>query len=382
MMRSAVSSSWGAAVRLFPSVVLTLGPSAQHPVLAPTSNTVITAGASPLHYSAIQIPAGVTVRFVCPAGWPTPFTPAVVHCDGDAIVHGTLSVDGGYTNGVGFPAGVVRIGDGSWGLMCGGSYWFGQVQQGGRHAGLYGSVLPFSLEGGSWGGYREEYTSGCFQFLRESPGGRGGGTLALVADGRIEVHGRVIADGDTSGVSGGSGGSILLRGAGGVFVRPGGSVTASVVPYPGLPGPPPQANGGPGYVRLDAWGTPPVIQGLVDPQPLLLELPHLRTQAPPRIGTTWVLDVFAPESSPIFVSVSLRAGTGAATPFGPLGIDLPTASGIALTVAQPGHDPFANVPLPVPNAPILIGVPLWAQTFVLPPNLPPRLSNTIATVVQ
>lgn len=37
---------------------------AQHPVLAPTSDTTIVVSTAALHYSAITIPAGVTVRFV------------------------------------------------------------------------------------------------------------------------------------------------------------------------------------------------------------------------------------------------------------------------------------------------------------------------------
>jgi hypothetical protein len=364
-------------VRLLFVLMLVVGAAAQHSPLTPTSNTVVVMTQAPMRYSFIHIPFGVTVEFQHPAVWPVPFTPAVIVCDGDAIVHGTLSVYGGS-----LAAGVVSIGDGQRGWLCGSTYMFGQVQTGGRHAGLYGSALPFSLEGGSAGGELDEYAPGCFPFLQRHYGGAGGGTIALLAGGRIEVHGGVIADGYSTSTSGGSGGSILLRGAGGVVVHPGGRVTASVIPYPGLPAPPPQANGGPGYIRLDAWGAPPVVQGLVDPPALVLELPHLRTQSPPRLGTTWLLDVFAPESSPTFVAVSLLAGPGTATVFGPLGIDLATASAMALTVPQPGHDPFASLPLAVPNAPVLVGLQLWAQSFVLPPNLPPRLSNTVTAVVQ
>ena len=81
--------------------------SAQYPVLAPTVDTSIVV-TGPLHYSSIHIPPGVTVRFVLPPNtWPIPFTPAVVRCDGDAIVHGTLSVAGDTVNGYGFPAGLV-----------------------------------------------------------------------------------------------------------------------------------------------------------------------------------------------------------------------------------------------------------------------------------
>jgi hypothetical protein len=211
-----------------------------------------------------------------------------------------------------------------------------------------------------------------------------GGTLVLLARGRIEIHGSVTADGQHNGSisSGGSGGSILLRGDAGVTVWPSGSVTARGGRYFNLPAPPPITNGAPGIIRLDAYAAPPVVQGTVDPAPTVLALPHLRAQSPLQVGTTWILDVLAPENAPIVVAGSLRAGPGSVTPFGPLGIDLALASSLALTVAQPGHDPIASVPLAVPNVPALVGLPLWFQGFVAPSTLPARLTNTLATVVQ
>ena len=125
-----------------------------------------------------------------------------------------------------------------------------------------------------------------------------------------------------------------------------------------------------------------MIQGTVIPAPTVLTLPHLRTQSPPQIGTTWILDVLAPENAPIILAVSLQAGPGTITPFGVLGINLSMSASLALTVAQPSHDPIAGVPLPVPNAPVLIGLPLWVQGLVVPQTLPPRLTNTLATVVH
>ena len=61
-------------------------------------------------------------------------------------------------------------------------------------AGTYGSVLPFSLEGGSDGGAVGYMDPACNQFLYASPGGHPGGTLVLLAGGRIEIHGTVTAD--------------------------------------------------------------------------------------------------------------------------------------------------------------------------------------------
>jgi hypothetical protein len=360
-----------AAVPLF----LSAGARAQYPPLAPTSNTTIVVPTGVLHYSSIHVPAGVTVRFVALGFGPSSAQgmPAVVLCDGDAIVHGTLWLAGDPINDR--PAGWVTIGAGSNGVQCGGTLW--QPPGGGRHAGAYGTVLPFSLEGGSPGGWSAIYSDpGCTQYSSVDLGGEGGGTLVLMAGGRIEVGGTVTADGDAS-LSGGSGGSILLRGDAGVTVLPGGTVTARG----GTAAPPPSTSGAPGHVRIDAWGAPPVLQGTVTPAPTVLELPYMRTQSPPTIGTTWILDIFAPVNSPIFVAASLQAGPGTATPFGVLGLDLVTAAGVALVVAQPGHDPLATAPWPVPNAPALIGLALWVQAFAVPPALPPRLTNTLAAVV-
>lgn len=354
---------------------------AQHPPLAPTSDTTIVVPFGALHYSLIHIPAGVTVKFIAPGG--VPGMPAVVLCDGDAIVHGTLSVAGDIINDL--PAGWVTTGRGADGLSCGlgpGSiYW---PPAGGRHAGSYGSVLPFSLEGGSPGGNLLYYSDlGCTQFASRTDGGEGGGTLVLLAEGRIEVDGTVTADGISSS-SGGSGGSILLRGGAGLAVLPGGAVTArgATAPTAPPPWPPQMSSGAPGYVRLDAWGAQPAIQGTVAPAPTVLELPYLRSPSPPRIGTTWVLAVFAPENASVFVAASLTPGSGAPTPFGPLGLDLTTASFVALVVAQPGHDPVASVPWPIPNAPALVGLQVWVQALAVPAALPARLTNTLAAVLQ
>jgi hypothetical protein len=67
---------------------------AQHPVLAPTANISIVV-TTPLHFSAIHIPHGVTVRFVAPLvpGF-IPSLPAVIHCDRDIVIRGTVSVAG------------------------------------------------------------------------------------------------------------------------------------------------------------------------------------------------------------------------------------------------------------------------------------------------
>ncbi len=356
---------------------------AQHPMLAPTSDTTIVVPSGVLRYSSIQIPVGVTVRFVALGFGPLSVAgmPAVVLCDGDATVRGTIWLAGDSINDR--PAGWVTTGRGADGFLCG-SGGLSQPPGGGRHRGSYGSELPFSLEGGSPGGDRLNFVDPlCFQSSHYTYGGEGGGTLVLLAGGRIDVHGTITADGQ-GGYAGGSGGSILLRGGRGVTVHPGATISALGGQAPAAPPPyaPLFSTGEPGYVRIDAWGAPPDIRSAIYPAPTVLELPHLRQQSPPRIGTTWVLDVFAPDSTPVFLAASLTPGNGAPTPFGALGVDLVTAASVAFTVAQPGHDPVASVPWPIPNSPALVGLSVWLQALAVPNGLPARLTNTLPVVVQ
>jgi hypothetical protein len=55
---------------------------------------------------------------------------------------------------------------------------------------------------------------------------------------------------------------------------------------------------------------------------------------------------------------------------------------LAMLVTQTGHDPIASLPLPIPNNQGLRGQALWLQALAVPPNLPPRLTNTLAVLVQ
>jgi hypothetical protein len=356
---------------------------AQYPPLAPTTNTTIVVPSGVMHYGSIHIPAGVTVRFVAPLFGPAsiPGMPAIVLCDGDAIVHGKLSLTGDSVNND-RPAGWVTTGEGAIGTVCGPLPI--QPPEGGRHD--YGSVLPFSLEGGSPGGDLWFWDSNCLQFQYAYSGGKGGGTLVLLAGGSIEIHGTVTADGRSSSAGGGSGGSIRLRGYGGVHVLPGGTVTARggtapVPPAPWLPG---MSMGHDGHVRLDAWGAPPVVQGTVSPPPMMLQLPYLRAQSQPTVGTTWTYEIYAPQTGFVYVAAALAPGSGLSTPFGPLGVDVATFVSLGVTSAQPSliHDPHVIVPWPIPNSPALVGFAMWLQALSAPQSLPARLTNTIAVVVQ
>jgi hypothetical protein len=227
-----------------------------------------------------------------------------------------------------------------------------------------------------------------WNYLFTNRGGFGGGTLVLLAGGRIDVHGTITADGIQHGLpgasaqdfaGGGSGGSILLRSASAVTVFPTGRVTARGGSVQGSPA---VSIGAPGYVRIDAYANPPRLQGTVAPTPTVLELPHLHREAPPQIGTTWSVNALAPENTPVFVCAALQPAPGTPTPFGPLGIHLPLAFTLAMLVTQTGHDPIASLPLPIPNNQGLRGQALWLQALAVPPNLPPRLTNTMAVVVQ
>jgi hypothetical protein len=354
--------------------------------LAPSAGTTYVTASGVLHYSSIHIPAGVTVQFLAPLGpsqLSIPGVPAIVRCDGDVVVHGTLSVSSTV-----FPtlyhgaAGWVTTGEGRNGIKCGSLLL--QAPGGGRHN--YGTVLPFSLEGGSKGGWLDEYgSSTCNPFLSTFDGGRGGGTLVLHARGRIDVHGTVTAEGEVDWIAGaGSGGSILLRGDGGVNVFPGAVVTArggtGPVQFP--PFKPEVSNGDNGYIRLDAWGAPPVVQGVVTPLPTVIALPYLHAPSPPIIGTTWTMRVFAPDTGWVYVAASLAPASGTPTIYGPLGLDLASSAGISVATPQPGHDPHAVVQWPIPNAPGLVGFAMWLQAIAVPQSLPARVSNTIAVVVQ
>jgi hypothetical protein len=351
---------------------------AQVQPLVPTSDTFINV-TGPLRYSRIAIPAGVKVSFgIANVNWPVPFIPAVIQCDGDVQIDGTVSVEGDLRWGAQprmFPAGVVNIAPGLPGTYCGNQMlsW----PSPGLHASAYGSAVPFSLEGGSPSGPLFLYFDPlCGGLGTIEPPHEGGGTVAILAGGRIDVFGTITADGDDFH-AGGSGGSILLRAEQGVTLHPGSRVSAV-----GGQGGQPHLNGDIGFVRIDAWGARPVLQGTVSPTPTVLQLPHLRSASLPVIGTSWRLEMYAPANAPCFVAAALLPALGTPTPFGALGIDLNTAATLAVVSAPAGHDPHAVIPWQIPNAAPLVGISLWLQGLCVPGHLAPRLSNTLPTTIR
>jgi hypothetical protein len=354
---------------LFPLLLLAQGLTAQPPVLAPTADISIQTGAV-LHYASINIPVGVTVRFVGSQ-------PALVRCDGDAQIDGVMTVSATY----GPVPGETNLGSGGQGWWCNLSGFPGSP---GQHRGVYGSDLPFSLLGGSPGGGCSVYGTNigwppCTYLQNSIPATRPGGTLVLRAGGRIDVRGSVQANGE--GVFGGFGasagsassGSILLAGMTGLRVFTGASVTART--WLGT------ANQD-GYVRLDAAAGPPVLDAGSNVWPLLaVELPHLRAGTP-RIGLTW--DLITHSEAGQWVVLYLGAPIPPApTPFGVLGIDpgLAVDFGVAAPVG-PFEDPSATVGLLIPGAPQLVGATLHVQGAGLFSSGQLRLSNVIVRTVQ
>jgi hypothetical protein len=306
-----------------------------------------------------------------------------VICDGDCIVHGTLSASavgtmdgpGAVTLGIGAPGSSCLSFCIPFGCFCFGHYF---PQGPGVHHGNYGSAIPFSLLGGSPGGSMvwrgSSYPQGfvcCDLYSGMTPGGGGGGTLAVIASGVIDIDGIVDVRGSSSG-SVGSAGSLLLRGDGGMLLRPSGQVLAD---GPGA------ANGG--EVRLDAWGALPVVQGtILAPNPRLVALPHLRAASPPAIGATWSIDVFAPTNAIVFLAAATQRGLGLPTAFGTLDIDLASGAIVGPAPSSTGHDPSATFAWAIPNLPQLIGAQVWLQGLAWPATLAPRLTNAISAIVQ
>lgn len=350
--------------------------------LNPTSSINIQVPVGGLRYSSIHIPAGVVVNLWSLSG---PLTPGQVRCDGDAIIDGVLSVSGDLLTGISWPPGFAFDGRGYDGSTCNYQMPFFSWPCGGRHAGVYGSAIPFDLRGGSFGGDLVVFDSNCWTFLNRRDGGLPGGSLALAAGGRIEIRGVVTADGARAVdqyTAGGSGGSILLRADQGLTIHPGASVSAIGLDYPGSLVPQGLGRGGPGIIRIDSWASPPVILGTIDPPATVLTLPHLHVPSPPQLGNPWRLDVLAPEGAPTFVAVSLVPTAGTQTPFGILSIDLTLAAVLGVAIPQPSHDPMASVTMPIPNMPAFLALPLAAQALVVPQTLAPRLTNAVTTAIQ
>jgi len=390
----------------------------------PTANTILDTARNGgiFNFTRVVIPTTVTVAVVGP-------NPAILLSQGDVVVLGILSADGesveafgrlpgrggpgGFSGGQGGIDSGLYHGDpgkgpggGKGGQETGPSYHPTQGGGGGGHAtaGLpgvspwggaagghaYGSAFPFDLSGGSGGGggYNK-------QEPRQYSGAGGGGALQILADGKIDIDGRISASGGGAecisnalpGIFGGagSGGSIYLRSLQGVEIRSNGSVLAmggvgfnllykKTVPL-----------GGTGFIRLDAYGQVPLIVGKVDPSPMSLSLPYLHEMSPPRLGQAWVLRLASLPSDGVAIYFSLRGANIPLPPFGTLKLDPQAGFFLLGAVRLPagGVDPVRDLPVVVPAHPNLKGLRLHVQSVnYLTATNQPRLSNAVVTTIR
>ncbi len=262
--------------------------------LRPTEDTIITMPiGGTLQYSDINIPAGITVRFMNnPDG---PVTPATILVQGDATINGVIDISGRSGSDV-FPAvllaagsyagGAPQIGRGGTGqgpgggaggssnsTGVGGSYGSlggaGAFNPSALRSPVYGSISLQPLLGGSGGGTARREAGvplniGGF-------GGGGGGAMLFAVSGTLTLNGNILANGGngsplavTSGVSrgsgGGSGGGVrliasLLAGSGNININggQGGFGTGNV------------NGGGGGHGRVRLEGDEIIFSGTVTP---------------------------------------------------------------------------------------------------------------------
>ena len=245
------------------------GSSGADGALAPAVNTEVVLPASGvLNYTSINIPTGVTVTF----RKNVTNTPAVLLVSGDAVIAGTINVNGaasapvgaagdgvlgddgqpgaggpgGFAGGRGGAVGTTAAvtvggaGMGPGGGMAGvgllSSCWNQQVVAGGTGAGYAGTVAPLGsascfglsgaggvaygsssllpLVGGSGGG-----GAGGGASFSGSGGGGGGGALLIAASGTVNVTGSILSNGGASGAAAGSGAGSSGGGGSGGAIR-------------------------------------------------------------------------------------------------------------------------------------------------------------------
>jgi hypothetical protein len=406
------------------SICAQIGGNGSDGPFTPTANTVIdtTANGGLFQFTVVTIPAGVTVTITGPSS-------ATILSRGRVDIAGTLSANGAslgfnsnYVPGEGGPGGF-RGGQGG---LSFGSQWYGnnglgpgggggailstQATKGGGGGGhatagqpgsspwgggaggaAYGASLPFDHTGGSGGG-------GGYQigYANQYCGAGGGGALAILANDVIEIAGTVSADGGDSeflvtgmAVSGpfgggGGGGAILLRSLSDVRVLAGGTVSARGgvginLLFSGLRIP----SGGDGFVRIDAYGRTPLLQGTVTPTPLVVALPGLAALTPAQLGNPFRLAAASLPGDLVLFFLSFNGANVPLPPYGTISIDLSAYWFLGWDVPLPGNDPLAYHDIAIPNNPSFVGLNLHCQAVNLVTAAPePRLSNAVVGVVQ
>jgi hypothetical protein len=288
------------------------------------------------HFTTVNIPAGVTVRFTRNAT----NTPVTILASGDVTIAGTIDVGGAKgangsngtvpanSGGAGGPggfdggsgsSGIVSTSGGQ-GLGPGGGGagtpavsasggGFGTTGGGPAGGAAYGAATLVPMIGGSGGG-----GGGANLGVTSAGGGGGGGALTIVSSGTITVTGSLIARGgdgggrdsgsNQSGGAGGSGGGIRL-----IAATVGGGGTISVAG--GAGGASSSAGaGGVGRVRVEAFTTSALnYSGLVPSfaAPTSVTLPSAPALAITAVGG--VTAPAAPAGSYGVPDITLPAGT-------------------------------------------------------------------------
>lgn len=109
---------------------------------------------------------------------------------------------------------------------------------------------------------------------------------------------------------------------------------------------------------------------------------QLIARSDPKLGGTWRLEVF---QRPVGTIAGLIVGLGelhpaVTTPFGRLRVD-PTQAFLHWPIVVAGYGPTSGLTLPIPSAPALVGLPLYAQNLFAD-GVSLRLGNQVAGVVQ
>ena len=381
------SAVWGTLLWVLSgSLAAQIGGDGTDGVFHPNSNVVLDTTQRPngFHFKSITIPTGVTVALVGTH-------PAILRSLGAVEIAGMLHANGsqgtvptGGAPGAGGYAG--GSGGGSNGPIAtkgsgpgGGAPGLAQIFKGGggapgQHRTVYGSAWPFDLRGGSGAG-------GTSLRLGTGPGGGGGGgTIVVLADGTVNLTGRVTSRGggvgSAQGYGEGAAGSIMIRSL--TDLRVSGHIDATGK------GAWPRTSGD-GFVRLDCYGKLPTITGTVRPAPETLGMPALREVAPLTIGQAWRLAAGAVPGDDVWFFASPKPARLALPPLGILQIDPGTMFLLgSARVSTTGHDPVAELAVPIPNRPTLRGT--WAYVQTISPNttlaVGPKLSNHIASRVK
>lgn len=395
-VRSLLEFSFGIAAVLAASapLVAQFGGNGSDGPLHPTADLRLDTTARPggWNFTDIDVPAGVTVRF-------EGSFPVICRSRGLVRIAGRITADGHHGDDSSNPGaagpGGFRGGFGSSGRgagPAGGSPGFYRVgwpsgwypaPTNGQHAGAYGSTFPFDVRGGSGGGGIT--ISGPGPGWSDHWSGGGGGVLVLLADGPIEVLAGAAMTANGGGAlyglaAKGAGGSVMLRTGSTMWIA--GTVEARGGTF--IFGGP--STDGPGFVRLDAFGTAPVIAptASIFPLPDIYRLPYL-TATDPLVGGALTTSLYLRPAD--LGAILLGFGIASTpTPFGTLELDLRYGTLLLGIVAETrgGLEPAVSVTFPWPADPALRGTRYFLQGLAAPTigNGPVSLSNAVAITVR